>query len=73
MIVDDDGVGTDVAALADRVKQGHIGLHAQRVKIEAAGGRFDIGTPRDGGTTVIITIPTPGDARSGNEPEISPE
>lgn len=61
MTVRDDGVGTDAAVLADRIQEGHIGLHAQRVKTEAAGGHFDLATPSDGGTTVTITIPTAGD------------
>ncbi|MGS0686277.1 sensor histidine kinase [Nakamurella sp. GG22] len=60
MTIHDDGVGTDIPGLADRVREGHIGLHSCRVKIEAAGGRFDLTAPAGGGTTVTITIPTPG-------------
>lgn len=71
MVVHDDGVGTDAAALAERVKQGHIGLHAQRVKIEAVGGRLDLSSPADGGTTITVTIPTAGGATMGRQPQIS--
>jgi len=73
MIVHDDGVGTDVAALSSRVGEGHIGIYAQRVKIEAAGGRFDLVTPGDGGTTITVTIPTAGDAWTGTQPKVSPK
>ncbi len=60
MTVHDDGVGTDLAGLGDHVRDGHIGLHACRVKIEAIGGRLDLTTPVDGGTTATVTIPYSG-------------
>ena len=66
MIIEDDGVGVDPAAIADRVRQGHIGLYASRVKIEAAGGRFDLTASAGGGTTVTVTLPSiPPSNRTG--------
>ena len=61
MVVRDDGVGTDPGALTGRLRDGHIGLHAQRVKVEAVGGRLDLAVPAGGGTEVTITIPNAED------------
>ena len=57
LIVADDGVGADPAAVADRVAQGHIGLDSHRVKIESAGGEFRLQPTPGGGTTVRVSIP----------------
>lgn len=41
-IVSDDGTGLPDGVLADKLAKGHIGIAAQRVRIEAAGGRFSL-------------------------------
>ena len=57
LLIADDGVGADPAAVARRLAQGHIGLDSHRVKIEAAGGRFELETPAARGTTIRISVP----------------
>ena len=57
LVIADDGVGADPAAVAGRLAQGHIGLDSHRVKIESAGGRFRLETPAAGGTTIRISVP----------------
>jgi two-component system NarL family sensor kinase len=57
LAVADDGVGFTRGTAARKLSGGHIGIDSQRVKIEAAGGRFDIESPRDGGALVRVTVP----------------
>lgn len=45
LAVADDGVGFTPGTAARMLSEGHIGVDSQRVKIEAAGGRFRIGRP----------------------------
>jgi len=59
LIISDDGVGADPGVVARRVGEGHIGLESHRIKIEAAGGEFDIQTPSTGGTVVRVVVPAP--------------
>ena len=42
LVVEDDGRGFPPGLPAERLADGHIGLAAQRVRIEAAGGRMDV-------------------------------
>jgi two-component system, NarL family, sensor kinase len=56
--VEDDGRGFPVEQLADRLADGHIGLAAQRVRVEAAGGRMDVVSAPGAGTRVAIQLPT---------------
>ena len=57
LLIADDGVGAEPATRAGRLAQGHIGLESHRVKIESAGGRFELETPAAGGTTIRISVP----------------
>ena len=63
LVIADDGVGADAATVAARLADGHIGLNSHRVKIESAGGEFQLEMPPGGGTTVRISVPGP-DRRS---------
>lgn len=60
LTIADNGVGSDPEVIAKRVREGHIGLESQRVKVEAAGGEFVIDSPPSGGTTVHVVVPAPG-------------
>jgi nitrate/nitrite-specific signal transduction histidine kinase len=55
--VEDDGVGFDVAAAADR---GGLGLASMRERAQALGCRLDIVSQPGAGTTVKVTVP-PGE------------
>lgn len=70
LAVGDDGVGFTPGTAARRLSEGHIGVDSQRVKIEAAGGRFRVdsanaptgsgATPAAGGrpgATVRVIVP----------------
>ena len=57
LVVQDDGVGLDQGVAEMRLAQGHIGLASQRVRVESAGGTFDVATPQDGGTRVEARVP----------------
>jgi PAS domain S-box-containing protein len=52
--VADDGIG-----LPDELphRPGHLGLRAMASRVEALGGRVDIGRPAEGGTLVRLTVP----------------
>ena len=53
----DDGRGFDVAVLADRAEQGHLGLTLIRDLVEEAGGRFEVTSTPSEGTTVRVEVP----------------
>ena len=53
----DDGRGFEPATLKERLAEGHIGLASQRVRIEAVGGRLDVGPRPGGGTRAEIRLP----------------
>ena len=55
--ISDDGHGFDVAVLADRAEQGHLGLTLIRDLVEEAGGRFEVNSSPSGGTTVSVEVP----------------
>jgi signal transduction histidine kinase len=73
LVVGDDGVGFTPGTAARKLSEGHIGVDSQRLKVEAAGGRFEIDGPAGaggavgaggaggagsaGGTTVRVTLP----------------
>jgi two-component system, NarL family, sensor kinase len=59
LVVEDDGRGFPVELLAERLADGHIGLAAQRVRIEAAGGRMFVASAPGAGTRVEIRLPSP--------------
>jgi hypothetical protein len=45
LAVGDDGLGFTPGTAARKLSEGHIGVDSQRVKIEAAGGRFRVESP----------------------------
>lgn len=55
--VDDDGVGIQVADLAQRARQGHVGVVSMRENITTGGGRFDLAPRARGGTRLSFTLP----------------
>ena len=54
--VADDGVGTSEVIMAQKARQGHIGLSSIRAKALASGGQFDV-RPTSPGTEITIAIP----------------
>ncbi len=56
--VEDDGRGIDPIRLAQRSREGHIGLASQRARIEAAGGSLEIVTAPGAGTTIEALVPS---------------
>ena len=64
LAITDDGRGFSPSELSQRLAEGHIGLAAQRLRIESAGGTFDLRSAPDWGTAVEILLPvdsgTPG-------------
>ena len=57
LVITDDGRGFSPSELSQRLAEGHIGLAAQRLRIESAGGSFDVRSAPDSGTTVEIRLP----------------
>jgi two-component system NarL family sensor kinase len=57
LVVEDDGHGFPPGLPAERLADGHIGLAAQRVRIESAGGRMDVFSTPDEGTRVEVRVP----------------
>ena len=57
LVVEDDGHGFPPERLAERLADGHIGLAAQRVRIESAGGRMDVFSTPGEGTRVEVRVP----------------
>ncbi|HET6642943.1 MAG TPA: ATP-binding protein, partial [Gaiellaceae bacterium] len=57
LAVTDDGRGFDPNELNERLAQGHIGLAAQRLRVESAGGTFDVRSSPGWGTTVEMRLP----------------
>lgn len=55
--VTDDGSGFDPGELGERLAEGHIGLAAQRLRVESAGGTFDVRSAPEWGTTVELRLP----------------
>ena len=57
LVVEDDGHGFPPARPAERLADGHIGLAAQRVRIESAGGRMEVFSAPGEGTRVEVRVP----------------
>ncbi|MGW8951996.1 sensor histidine kinase [Streptomyces sp. NPDC055709] len=55
--VADDGVGMPAGALDRSVVEGHIGLASHRIRVEEAGGRFEIRTNFPKGTVAVVSLP----------------
>ena len=57
LVVSDDGVGLQDADLADRLREGHVGLASRRIHVEAVGGVLRIGAAELRGTRVEVVVP----------------
>ena len=57
LLVRDDGVGFESAAMADSARNGHFGLVGMRERVEMAGGVWRIQTERGAGTLVQADLP----------------
>jgi two-component system, NarL family, sensor kinase len=57
LVVEDDGRGFTSEREAERLADGHIGLAAQRVRVESAGGALDVLSEPGLGTRVAIRLP----------------
>jgi len=57
LVVEDDGQGVDLGALAERLADGHIGLASQRVRVESAGGRMTVISRPGSGTRAEVRVP----------------
>jgi two-component system, NarL family, sensor kinase len=55
----DDGRGIGPDELARRLAEGHIGVSATRVRIDAAGGQLSVGDAAGGGTAATVVVPAP--------------
>jgi two-component system NarL family sensor kinase len=62
LVVEDDGRGFPAGRPEARLADGHIGLAAQRVRVEAAGGRMDLLSGPGEGTRVEVRVPAHGRA-----------
>jgi signal transduction histidine kinase len=54
--VQDDGVGFDVSEAGRAVLRGHVGLSYMRQRVDILGGRLDIKSSPDYGTSVEVTV-----------------
>lgn len=59
LVVTDDGRGISSTAVAEALDRGHVGLHAQRLRIEAAGGSLTVERGESGGTVATVELPVP--------------
>ena len=57
LVVEDDGRGFPPGLADERLADGHIGLAAQRVRIESAGGRMELFSAPGDGTRVEVRVP----------------
>jgi two-component system NarL family sensor kinase len=57
LTIADDGIGFDPEDLRNAVGAAHIGLHSQRERIEASGGRLEIATAPGRGTSITASLP----------------
>jgi two-component system NarL family sensor kinase len=57
LVVADDGRGIPDGALAESLAHGHIGLHSQTLRVQAAGGALTIAPARPSGTVVTVEVP----------------
>jgi signal transduction histidine kinase len=55
--VTDDGIGFDVARLADMAADGHMGLRGLEGIVHDAGGQIDLASSPGSGTTVRVEVP----------------
>lgn len=57
LVVADNGSGIADGALAESLERGHIGLHSQTLRVQAAGGELTIAPARPHGTVVTVELP----------------
>jgi two-component system NarL family sensor kinase len=57
LVVEDDGRGIADDALVESVERGHIGLHSQTLRVQAAGGDLTVAPARPRGTVVTVEVP----------------
>ena len=57
LTIRDDGVGFDPEQAARLLKDGHFGLVGMRERAEMGGGRMDLDSRQDHGTTIHLTLP----------------
>lgn len=55
--VSDDGTGMEAATLEARARPGHWGLRGMHERADELGGRLEIRSPADGGTSIELTVP----------------
>lgn len=66
VIVEDDGVGFDVAEANGR-PDGCLGLRGMEERAALIGGRLTVESEPGGGTTVFVEVPLPGTGRAGGD------
>lgn len=59
LTVADDGKGIDAGVVGRRLAEGHVGVTSQRVRVEAAGGHFNL-SPGNPGTIAEVELPDTG-------------
>ena len=57
LVIADDGSGIDAAAAERSLGRGHIGLAAQKARIEAAGGTLTLSNADGSGTIALVELP----------------
>ncbi|MFF4369338.1 sensor histidine kinase [Streptomyces sp. NPDC001594] len=55
--VTDDGIGLSAGVLEERVSQGHIGIAAQQLRLQAVGGTLTVRPHSPTGTVVEVSLP----------------
>jgi two-component system NarL family sensor kinase len=75
LVVADDGKGFDTAVLADRLREGHIGLLALQERIEGVGGTVTVDPAPEYGSTITVRVPAtaagpavPGSSSAADRP-----
>jgi len=66
LVVEDDGRGVLAGHPEAQLADGHIGLAAQRVRIEAAGGRLELLSTPGHGTRVEVRVPSGAEGGGGD-------
>ena len=75
LVVADDGRGMAKGARQQGLDEGHIGLHSQTLRVEAAGGSLTVAGEASGTVaTVLVPVkPLPGTAQTASEATASSE
>jgi two-component system NarL family sensor kinase len=61
VVVSDDGVGFDPGMLAQRARDGHVGLASIDARVAALGGSVSFRSTPGGGAVVKVVIPCAGE------------